>query len=237
MAKAKKSTSVFPGILWGVILPSLVLEKGGPHLGSGLALALGISMPLGYGAWTYFKEKTFSWIALLGLLNVALSGALALSGKGGIWFSVKEAAFPLLIGLFVLVSSWTAAPFVSRLLLNPQTVEVELIDEKIKSLGLQKKWVQHLRLSNILFSLSFFLSAYLNFYLAQKIFLPLDTGLDDLARQELLNQQLGAMNRKSYLVIVLPTLVFSMAIFWYLINGLGKMTGLKMEDVFSKEAK
>lgn len=227
-----KAPSVFSSILWSVLIPSIVLEKGSPYLGSLGALGVGILIPFVFGLYSWYLEKKFSWIALMGLLNVMSSGILAIQLKGGIWFSIKEAMFPALIGVFAMLSTWTARPFIGRLLLTPQVMNLEKVNHALTIQGRESAWLRHIKFSNILFSISFFISAFLNFYLAQKVFTQIDPALDESARQSLLNAQLAEMNRKSYLVIAIPSLLATIGVFWYLMSGLKSLTGLKSDEIY-----
>ena len=62
-----------------------------------------------------------NYISVLGLLNILFSGILTILALGGIWFAVKEAFFPLLIGGFVLASSFTLNPFFKTILNDKPT--------------------------------------------------------------------------------------------------------------------
>jgi len=227
----KKRENLFLTILVNVILPSFVLEKGSAYVGSGWALAIGISIPLIYGLKTFTDEKRVNFIALMGLLNVGLSGALAVSGKGGIWFAIKEAGFPLLIGIFVLASTWTRMPFIEKLLMNPDNINSELLHEKLKEKNNEAQWFRHIQVSNILFSLSFFLSAYLNFSLAREIFSNIDPNIEEIARATLLNEQMGAMTRRSYLYILVPSVISTFAVLIFLLRGIRKLSGVEPDKI------
>jgi hypothetical protein len=213
-----------------VILPVLILNKLSVKIGPINALMLGLALPLLYGAYDFFKKKHWNWISILGFLNVAVTGGLALTGLSGIWFSIKEAFFPLLIGLFVIFSAFTAKPFVQTLLLNPQLMKLDLIDAKLAEKNSLDLFRIHLRNSTLLLAASFFLSAILNFVLAQRIFLPLDSMADAEAKAIQLNQQIAEMTSYSTIVIMVPSMIFLIFILWYLLSGIRKITGLKTED-------
>ncbi|WP_374030368.1 VC0807 family protein [Bdellovibrio bacteriovorus] len=94
-------------IVFNIVLPVLILNKLSKFIGPFWALVLALAFPLGYGAYDLIKRKKFNAFSALGLLNVLLTGGLALLGLHGFWFAVKEAAFPALVGLFVLGSAFT----------------------------------------------------------------------------------------------------------------------------------
>jgi hypothetical protein len=213
------------------VIPVFVLNKLSEKLGPGNALILALMFPLGYGIYDWIYRKKINAISALGLLNVTITGGLALLGLGGIWFSLKEAAFPLLIGIFVWFSANSENPFIKMLLINPQVMHVDKIESKLKELNNQSLFMQHLSTSTRLLALSFFISAVFNFTLAQFIFLPLPEGLPQTEKSLLLNQQIAQMTSWSFLVIMVPSMLFLIFIFYHLLNGIKKLTQLTMEDI------
>ncbi len=149
----------------------------------------------------------------------------------GIWFAVKEAAFPLLIGLFVFGSIFTEKPFFKSLLLNPAAFQVEKILEITKEKQADLKLHLLMKKLTALLSLSFLLSAVLNFVLAIRIFTPLASGLTEIQKQEILNEQLSQMTLYSLVIILVPSMVFLAAILYYAFKEIRKITGLRWEEL------
>jgi len=79
-------------------------------------------------------------------------------------------------------------------------------------------------------SLSFAVSAILNFILVVRIFKPLD-GLDEIARQETLNSQIADMHIYSAVVIMIQMMIFLVAVLFYFIKGLTRITQIKSDDL------
>ena len=154
-----KPESQFQSLLFNIIIPVLLLNKGSAYLGTKGALMIALAFPITYGLYDWFQRRKTNFISLLGLLNVALTGGLALSGLGGGWFAVKEAAFPALIGLFVLGSAFSARPFIKTMFLNEQFVYVDLIQAKVQEAQKEEEMQRLIKNSTILLSLSFALSA------------------------------------------------------------------------------
>ncbi|MBY0386377.1 hypothetical protein K2X05_14570, partial [bacterium] len=102
-------------LLANVVLPVVVLNKLSTKAPMP-ALLLALAFPLGYGLWSYWQTKKINFISLLGLANTLFTGGFAILKLEGIWFVVKEAAFPFLIGCFVLISSFRAQPFLKMML-------------------------------------------------------------------------------------------------------------------------
>ena len=108
----QKQQNSFTNILFNILIPVLILNKGHKYgLDAKASVVIALAFPLFFTVKSLVQEKKFDFVSLLGLLNVLISGVLTLLTLGGIWFAVKEAAFPLLIGCFVLASSFTKNPF------------------------------------------------------------------------------------------------------------------------------
>ena len=172
--------------------------------------------------------------SVLGLINVLLTGGLAVLQLGGIWFAIKEAAFPALVGLFVLGSSFTRRQFIETLFLNPSMMNVALLEQRLEEHGKQKEFHLHLRQATMWLSLSFALSAILNFVLARKIFLTIDPSLNAEAYSLALNEQIAKMTTWSMAIIMVPSMIFLIGVFMYLFKGIKRHAGLTMEDLLNE---
>jgi len=221
-------------LLFNIVIPILILNKGTHYLGAVTALLVALAFPLAFGAYDLWQRKKTNFFSILGLLNIALTGGLALSGLTGFWFAIKEAAFPALVGLFVLGSAFTSKPFIQSLFLNPQIINVTLLNDRVNGQNRKAEFLDLLKKSTVLLSLSFVLSAVLNFVLAARIFKPLDSQLEEIAKSEMLNQQIAEMTQWSFLVILLPSMVVLMLVFAYLLRGLRKITGLSLDEIIPK---
>lgn len=221
----------FLNLLFNIVLPVLILNKLSEHLGPLAALLLALAFPLGYGAYDLITRRKFNAFSLLGLLNVSLTGGLALMGLNGFWFAVKEAAFPALVGLFVLGSAFTKKPFIETLFLNPSVMKLSLLEARLQERGTTASFHQHMRRATFWLSLSFVFSAILNFVLAQRIFTNIDPALTAEAQSLVLNDQIAKMTTWSMIVIMVPSIVFLMGIFWYLMRGIKNYTGLGTDEL------
>lgn len=230
----EKDENVFLNILFNVILPVLILNKGGKYFSPFITLMIALSLPIGYGVHDLLKSKKINWFSILGLLNVGISGGLALAGLSGIWFAVKEASFPLILGVFVFVSAYSDKPFIEKIFLNPKAMNTE----KILGTLNEKTLIDFhalLKKATFLFSISFLVSAILNFGLAYKIFTPINPALSADEQSSILNAQIASMTSWSYPVIALPSMVIMILIFWYLTSGLKKLTGLTLEEMMHQK--
>lgn len=235
MQKSNPNNS-FTHILINIILPVYILNKGANWgLSPQNALLVALALPLCSGLYSIYKNKKMDFISLLGLLNILISGTLSLMALGGIWFAIKEALFPLLIGVFVLFSSFGQSPFFESLFLNPAAFDVDKIQQKITETNKENDFRALMKSSTQLLSLSFLMSAILNFLLALRIFTPLAENLTSEEKQNILNQQLGQMTMYSMAVILVPSIIFLGAILFYTFRKLTALTGLSTNDLFLQE--
>ncbi|QDK45800.1 hypothetical protein DOM22_11895 [Bdellovibrio sp. ZAP7] len=230
-APQAKPENSWLNLIFNILLPVLILNKLTKHIGPLNALVLALAFPLIYGIYDLLKRKKVNAFSILGLLNVGLTGGLAVIGIHGFWFAVKEAAFPSLVGLFVLGSAFTKKPFIESLFLNPGVMKVDLLEEKLKEHGKQAEFHDHMRKATMWLSLSFAFSAVLNFVLARKIFLDIDSTLAADAQSIILNEQIAKMTTWSMAIIMVPSMIFLLGIFWYLMKGVKEYAGLSTDEL------
>ena len=96
-------------LMFSIILPSIILMKfsGENDLGASGGLIVALAFPLGWGLFELIKYRKFNFIALLGLISVLLTGGIGLFELDTKWLAIKEAAIPAVIGIAVLVSTFT----------------------------------------------------------------------------------------------------------------------------------
>lgn len=209
-----------------IVLPGLVLSKlsAPDRLGPVGALLLGVSFPIGYGAFDLVARRKWNFFSLVGLASVGLTGTFALLKVDGFWFAVKEASVPALFGVAVLVTLKTGSPLVRTLILNEAVVDVARIDEVLDERGARGEFEELLRKATAWMAGAFALSAVLNFVLA-RVLLVSPGGTPEFTAE------LGRMTWLSWPVIALPSMVTTMAIFWRLLSGIQQLTGLEIEDL------
>lgn len=227
----KKPENAFLNLLFNIALPVFILNKGSVWWGAVPALTLALAFPLGYGLYDVVKNKKINFISLLGLLNVGVTGGLAIAGSGGLWFAIKEAAFPALIGLFVAASAFSKKPFIRTLILNPQAMNWPLVNEKLQARQKESEFEVLMKRSTFLLAGSFAISAALNFWLALRVFVPIDGALSPEQQSVLLNEQIAQMTSMGMAVIFIPSVVILMGIMFYLFRGITRTTGLSLQEI------
>ncbi len=231
----KSNENSFSNIAINIIIPVLILNKGSRlGLNPTQSLLIALAFPLTNGIYSLVKDKKMNYISLLGLVNILFSGILTLLALGGIWFAIKEAFFPLLIGTFVFASSKTKKPFFETLFLNESVFNLVKLHQHLETDEKQKAFRLLLIKSTQYLSLSFVLSAVLNFFLALYIFTPIPESLATVEKQNLLNQQLSEMTLYSLVVILIPTVVCVGIIMYAAFKKITAITGLKMDDLIVK---
>jgi hypothetical protein len=219
-----------------VVLPAVVLMKGKGWLedhwsgsGDGLTLVvflLALSFPLLYGAYDLAVRRTWNFFSILGLIGVVLTGGIGLLKLPPEWVAIKEATIPGLIGMAVLGSHFMHRPLVKVLLLRPEFIDMQRLDRRVRERGVEPAFDRVLRQCNLLFGGSFFLSAVLNYVLA-KLVVVSPAGTDSF------NEELGRMTLLSYPVIVLPTMVVTVAALWLMFSRIERLTGLTADQLMA----
>jgi hypothetical protein len=228
-----KKENLLLNLACNIAAPTFVLMKlsGESRLGPVWGLIVALVFPLSYGIYDFVVRKKTNLFSVIGLSSVLLTGGLGLFKVDGIWFAVKEAAIPLLFGAAVLISARTRRPLVRVVLYNDQVIDVPKVDAALEQRGQRGEFERLLKRASVGLALSFLLSAILNFGLARYL-------LTSPAGTEEFNAQLGRMNMLNWPVIVLPSMVVTMVVFWRLMSGLTRLTGLELDEIFhSSKAK
>lgn len=213
-------------LLVSIIIPSLILMKlsGAEHLGASGALIAALAFPIGWGLIELFKYRKFNFIALLGLISVLFTGGIGLLELDPQWLAIKEAAIPGLIGIAVLVSTYTPYPLIRTLLYNPAIIDTEKVQQKLDEYGNSDKFESRLQNATYWLSATFLFSAVMNYTLAKWI-------VTSPAGSAAFNEELGQMTLLSYPVIALPSMIMMMAIFYFLWRTIHGATGLTLDEL------
>ena len=219
-------------LLVSIIAPSVVLMKfsGDDALGASGALITALAFPIAWGLFELLKYKKFNWIALLGLVSVLLTGGIGLLQLDPKWLAIKEAAIPGLLGVAVLFSTFTRYPLIRVMLYNPAIMNVELIKKNLDQFGCSEEFDNRLLKITYVLSATFFFSSMMNFILAKWI-------VTSPAGSEAFNEELAWMTLLSYPVIVIPSMIMMMGIFYYLWKTIHGMTGLTFENILAPQSK
>jgi len=217
-------------LLVSIVLPSVILMKfsGAEDLGASGALILALAFPLSWGLFELIKYRKFNFIALLGLVSVLLTGGIGLLHLDTRWLAIKEAAIPAIIGIAVLVSTHTRYPLIKTLLYNPKVVDVDRVGERLEQGGHTAAFEGRLMTATYWLGGTFFFSSVMNYVLAKWL-------VTSPSGSAAFNEELGHMTLVSYPMIAIPSMLMTMAIFYYLWRTIHGMTGLSLEEIFRLE--
>jgi hypothetical protein len=221
----------FLSIMVNIVIPVVVLNKGGKFLSPRETLLIALLFPLIYLIQDYVRRKHKNYVSLLGMVNILLTGGLAFFSIHGIWFAVKEASLPAILGILVLFSAWTKSPAARVMFCNPHVLNMVLIEERLTSRAQEPLFVKMLRRTTLWLSLSFFVSALLNFVLAARIFKDIDPALTAAEQETVLNSQLADMTWMSMVVIALPLIIFSGILIYYFLHRLSKLIDVPIDQL------
>lgn len=237
--KKPSAGAPFIGLLFSLIIPVMILNQlprkfpeFASQLGGWGLLVLALFFPLAHGLWEIITKRKFGALPALGLLNVIGTGGLAAIGAEGIWFAVKEAFFPALIGVFVLASAFTPKPLARAIFMNDAFMFTERIESTLNDRGNKNDFNHVLKKITLFFGGSFFVSAVLNFVLAIIIFTPIAVDMTPDARSSALNEQVARMTWMGFVVIAVPSFACTALLFNYLIKNIRRLTGLADEQIF-----
>lgn len=229
---AYKKENPFINIAFSVAIPAFILSKMSTpdRLGPVNALIVALAFPIGYAIYDFYKKRKLGFIPALGFVSTLLTGLFALYELPVQWIAIKEASIPSVIGLAILLSLKTKTPLVQELLYNENVINVDLVDSKLESEDHKRQFKILMRNASIVLSLSFLLSAILNYVLAHIV-------LKSQPGTPVFNEELGRMHYLSWPVIVVPSTLILFFALWRLLKGLEKLTGLAQDEILNTQAK
>ena len=225
-APAKKENLLI-NLVFNILIPTLILSKLSTEarLGPTGGLVVALAFPLSYGLWDFVQRRKANFISILGFVSVLLTGGLGLMQVGGLGFAIKEAAIPAVIGLAVLTSLKTKSPLVRTMLYNDQVIDVTRVEQALDAQNNRHAFDQLLVNASYFLSLSFMISAVLNFGLARYLLVS-PSGTAEF------NAELGKMHFLSWPIIVIPSMAMMIFVLWRLLGGIKRITGLNLDDIF-----
>ena len=220
-----KKENLIVNLVCNIAVPTLVLTKLSEekYLGAQWGIVVALIFPLGYGVYDLVKRKKTNLFSIVGVVSVLLTGILNQLKADVFWFAVKEAAMPTLLGAALLVSMKTKRPLVRELLWNDAVIDTAKVEAALDARGHRADFDRQLGLATYGMAASFLLSAVLNYGLARYL-------LKDAPGTTAFNEQLGRMNFLSWPVIVLPTMIVTVLVFWKLMSGLTRLSGLTLDE-------
>jgi hypothetical protein len=223
-----KKENQFINVLFNIIIPLIVLTRlsKDEYLGPIWGLLIALLFPLIFGLHGLVIQKTKSLTSIMGFVGVLLTGIIGLMRFSPQWVAVKEAAIPLIIGLVILFSTKTSWQLITKFLYNRKIFDIDKIQNKLDSNGLQIQLNRKLNQANIFLSISFFISAVLNFILAKII-------VQSMPGTTQFNEEIGRMTMLSFPVIALPSILILIFTFRYIMSSIKHLTQLSSNEILS----
>lgn len=216
-------------LLLTVILPSIVLETMSKpeRLGPAWALVVALLLPLGFGVWCFVKKRGLNFFSVLGLTAVIFTGGLGLLNLNAAWFAVKEAAFPVFLGIaFPLSLAW-GRPLVTELLLNPQVINQPLLENALDTLEKRAGFQKLLRQSSWALAGTMLVSALANAWLVLWFLEGAEPGTEAYTRA------IGRQNWVGFVVIGIPLTAVTACLLFWLLGRVQRLTGLDRHDLMN----
>jgi hypothetical protein len=225
----KKRENSFHSLLFNILIPVIFLTQGDRLIASPASvLVLALAFPVSYFLWDYQRRKRANFISIIGFVSILLTGGVGLLQLPRFWFIIKETAIPAVIGMAVIASLFTRYPLIRILVFSKELFDVERIQSALKERGREAAMEKLLFRATLLLSISFFISAVLNFFLASH-FIRTEPTVD--AAQ--FNAEVGAMTGWSFVVIALPSTLFLFGILYMVAHGIKAHAGLGFEEALS----
>ena len=222
----KPENSLF-SLIFNILIPSLILIK--LKIDPKLTLLIALAFPISYSIWFFITRRSANLISILGFINVLLTGGLGILAVSKIWFAIKEATLPLVIGIAVLTTVKSQNPLINSLFFNKNLVDTERIKSIIETNN-SKDQFDHLTYKvSLIIACAFFLSSILNFILAIVI-------LKHTPGTEAFNKDLGTMNLLSYPIICGSCSILMFVAVYVYCKDIKRLTGLKMEEILKTKS-
>ncbi len=220
----KKRENLFLAILFNIAIPVLILSKANEALGPTVSLLVAIAFPLSYALYDYAARKIINPLSVIGFFSMLFKGSFALFKLDGILFAAQEAALPIFIGVYALISLKFKRPLINYFIYNENIFKTDLLEQKlIENQNLDLFYLVTKKLT-WLFGGTFLIAGILNYFLAYNIIIsPAGTSA--------FNQELARMLFLSYMIILVPKLLLSGFGLWWLVRNLKKLTGLSTGEL------
>lgn len=216
-------------LLLTIILPSVVLESLSKpeRLGPAWALVVALLIPLGFAIYCFSQKRGLNFFSVLGLIAIIVTGGLGLLNLNPVWFAVKEAAFPVFLGMAFPLSLYWGKPLVNELLLNPQVINHPLLNQSLNSPEKQTAF------KGLLWQASWALAGTMMLSAVANAALVLYYLNGTVPGTEAYTQAIGRQNWVGFIVIGVPMVGVTMGLLFWLLGRLQKITGLDKEDLMN----
>lgn len=227
-----KPTNPLYDLLLTVLLPSMTLEwlSKAEWLGDRApvwALVIASLIPLGYGIYCWVAKTGLNFFSVFGLIAIILTGGLGLMKLDTVWFALKEASVPVVLGLCFPLSFLWKKPLIEALFMQPQLLNVKLIRQRVAQEPAAGGFRQILWRASLGMGAMMLVSAVMNFALAWWL---LDGKQPQTPEH---NSALSKLNWAGMLVIGVPMMGAMLVVMTRFLRGLERLTGLERADLMN----
>ncbi|MBB5209918.1 VC0807 family protein [Microbulbifer hydrolyticus] len=228
--QAPQKESLLANLALNIVIPTLILTKlsGDDWLGTKWAIVVALAFPLAYGLRDLQRSGKVNFFSALGIISILLTGGMSLLELDAKYIAIKEAAIPGLLGIATIASLYTRWPLVRTLIYNDRILDTGKIARSLNSNGNETAFERTLQHASWMIAGSFFLSSTLNYILAEVL-------LKSPPGTAAFNEELGKMTALSFPVIALPATIILMLVLVFLFRRIGKLTGLKLEEILVQQ--
>jgi hypothetical protein len=214
-------------VLLTVVIPSFVLDWASKpeRLGPFWALVVASAVPLLFGIYCWWTKSGINLFSIIGLVAVVLTGCLGLLKLDAFWVGVKEASFPVIMGILFPLSHGWKQPLVKALLMQPQILNLKALNDALQTPQQHSAMDGLLRRCAWLLCATLMCSAVLNQVMAMRIVGGTEPGSVEY------NQALAKLNWVSMLGIGLPMMVAMVCLMLWFFRSLSRITGLDHSDL------
>ncbi len=212
-----------------VVAPSIMLEtlSKPERLGPAWALVAALLLPLGYGLYCWIQKRGWNFFSSLGLVAIVVTGGLGLLKLNATWFALKEAAFPLFLGIAFPLSHRWGKPLVNDLLLNPEIINHNTLRRSLDSPEKRVSFQSLLVRASWGMALAMLLSAIANSVLVIYLLGDHPPGSEAYVKA------IGTQNWVGFIVIGIPMLGATLGLLFWLLNAVQRLTGLERADLMN----
>jgi intracellular septation protein A len=222
-AKPKKENG-WANLVINILIPTVIMIKFSKpeYLGQFYGLIIALAFPVIYGIYDLLTSSKVNAFSIIGLISILITGGIGLLELDRTWMIVKETGIPAIMALAIFISQHTKYPLVKAFL--NQIVDLERVREAYVEQGKEDFFNTLLKNSAYLLSLTFTVSAVLNFFLAIYI-LKGQPGSSEFV------ESLGKMTFLSFPVITLPMMFMVGFVLNYLYKNVKSETTLNLDDI------
>jgi len=225
-----KPENLLVNLAFNVAVPAVLMAQLSKEnrLGPVWGLVVALLFPFGYGIYDWIVRRKTNALSVLGIVGVLISGIFGILKLGGMWFAVKDAALPSLIGIALLVTMRSREPLIKTIFYNDTIMDVPRIETSMRDRGTTEGFKPLLQRCSLLIALAFFISGVLGYGLARYL-LRSPGGTPEF------NAELAKMHWLQVPIIMVPVMAMMMVALWQLLRGMRQLTGLTTDQILKAE--